>query len=350
MKIAADHFRNAVKDLAGMISGRTTLPVLGCIRLQSSPGALQLTATDLDQWLRLTIPAEGDTFDPVCVPAKALMNVATTAAGSLVLTGSRSALHAVSGFKAKLSVIDAAEFPTDPDVAKSDPVEIPDFAARLDKVKHSMSVDDGRPNLACLHIAYRAGQSVIESTDMRRLACHRLDADAHPEFCIPTAAVKTACKWAGYATRIAKSESHLTMSGDLGGMEFSSHLRLSDLSYPNAQAVLNMETETLGRVQTPDFLAAVQAAGRFADENDLIDINYGPEGIEVIAVGPQGEFRNRIEGKFETSAHRMDYKYLAEALSQCRVEVDLKHSPPPATRLDLLDGPLTQLVMGARKG
>lgn len=349
MNIASDHFKAAVKDLAAVASGRTTLPILSCIHLEKVGDHLRMTATDLDQWLRLQIPAQGDLPKAICAPFSGIQSAAASLRGDVEISIAKDRLKIQSGFTAELPTQAAEEFPTPPDTSKAQAIKVPDLAARIGQVAHAMCADDGKPNLAGIHIAHRAGQSVIEATDGRKLAAVSVEWDGHPELLLPRPAVKLAGHWAPAANDLQLTDSHLILAGDLQGTEFTCALRLLDLRFPNAGAMLGMETKELGRVNSAEFQGLIKAASRFVDENNLVDIEYDPFGITVTTEGPHGKFKDRIDGKYRPSVHRMNCGFLIDSLAQCPIDVELsEHGLENAQSLKLESGNIVQMIAGAR--
>lgn len=60
LTIDARQFASAVSRAQGHIRPAKGMTVLGCLRLAAADGELQIEATDLDLWIRVTVPAQGE--------------------------------------------------------------------------------------------------------------------------------------------------------------------------------------------------------------------------------------------------------------------------------------------------
>jgi DNA polymerase III sliding clamp (beta) subunit (PCNA family) len=52
------NLQEAFKGLAKVVCGKTTLPILACVRLKSENSTLTISGTDLEQWLDYRIRLE----------------------------------------------------------------------------------------------------------------------------------------------------------------------------------------------------------------------------------------------------------------------------------------------------
>ena len=58
IKLSKSELCKAVQGLGKVVCGKTTLPILACVRVKSENGALAISGTDLDQWLEYRIKLE----------------------------------------------------------------------------------------------------------------------------------------------------------------------------------------------------------------------------------------------------------------------------------------------------
>src|SRR5687768_12468344 len=82
--ISVSELKNALPGFSRIINKRTTLPVLGCILFQSKQGQLQLTATNLDDYVSRTIESDGE-FN-AAIPYEALNKILKGCAVTSLLT------------------------------------------------------------------------------------------------------------------------------------------------------------------------------------------------------------------------------------------------------------------------
>ena len=56
VRIMKQNLQEALKGLAKVVCGKTTLPILACVRLKSENSTLTISGTDLEQWLDYRVP------------------------------------------------------------------------------------------------------------------------------------------------------------------------------------------------------------------------------------------------------------------------------------------------------
>ena len=74
--VARQEFQEALGAVSALTGGRTTKPILSCVRLAGQPGALELGATDGEAALRLSLPgAAVERADEAVVSAERLLGI-----------------------------------------------------------------------------------------------------------------------------------------------------------------------------------------------------------------------------------------------------------------------------------
>ena len=65
IRIMKQNLQEAFKGLAKVVCGKTTLPILACVRLKSEDNTLTISGTDLEQWLdyRVQLPENSEPLD-----------------------------------------------------------------------------------------------------------------------------------------------------------------------------------------------------------------------------------------------------------------------------------------------
>lgn len=134
-----------------VVNRKSALPVLSHIKVSTGVGNLVIQACNLDQWLRIVVPAETDGDGAACLPL-----------GACTCKGADT-LEVTSG---KLATLPAAGFPSCPDGTIENEALWSDVSATLRKVSYARSTEDTR---YVLNGVYLAGGKVV-ATDGRRLA------------------------------------------------------------------------------------------------------------------------------------------------------------------------------------
>ena len=175
-----------VADLKPMLPGfskiigkRTTLPILGCVKLMLNPDkSLHIQATNLEQFVtaRLNKPFKGSS-GVMLVPLVELINIVKLCANTdtieLVATAKETVInYPAAGTVIKKSVLhlDVDEFPPDM-VVNEEPVQLDDaFKQALAQAFDCASTDSSRYvlNGACLDVTNKEAHYVV-ATDARHL-------------------------------------------------------------------------------------------------------------------------------------------------------------------------------------
>jgi DNA polymerase III sliding clamp (beta) subunit (PCNA family) len=159
--------RAAIAQLQPVLSGKSSLPVLGAVQFLSAGNETALNCSNMDVWMRQMVPTADSTTDfyDFLLPGRLLHEaLARITADELKLTveGSAAVLRAGS---AKLSLPLITEpFPALPDAEWSKPILIDDLQAKLRLCLPFVGKLPVRP----LNMAVHFGKGRLEACDGRR--------------------------------------------------------------------------------------------------------------------------------------------------------------------------------------
>lgn len=158
-------------------SRAASLPVLSGLRLDVTEGELQVTGTDLELTIQLTVPVHADRTGSAVVPARLVADIVRALpAGAVEVTSADDELTISSG-RSKFAVRPLAlgDYPTlaVPDV---EPVTLgsKQFASALRQVVRAASSDDARAVLTGVQISANEAGVKMVATDSYRLAVRDL--------------------------------------------------------------------------------------------------------------------------------------------------------------------------------
>lgn len=277
-----------------VVARATTTPILTMTRIEAEPGAIVMTANNLDMELRLRVPADTAGEGAICVAARGLRDIASRIGAARAVTlswaddPSRMGIRAGRG-RYTLPASAAADFP---DLAPGEAQArfgLP--AARLEEmlaaVSYAMSADESRYYLcgAYMHAARR------DDADMLRLVAidgHRLSMvdEPAPDGCvdmpgmiIPSRTVgeiARLCRAFDGDARIAASETHVAV--EIGDVRLTS--KLIDATYPDYERLIPRDNRRRATIDAAELSAAVGRGGavltrdhkclRFAFEADRL--------------------------------------------------------------------------------
>jgi len=170
-----------LKAAGSVVPGRPSLPILSNALIVAEGSSIKICATDLDQYIEVTLDAQVEKAGGCCFPLKNLLDtVSEIPGGQICLRHSDADWHLkleseMVGFRGRLATIDSAEFPAPPTFEKNATIDFPvsDLRAFNRRVAFAVSTDQTRLALngICLRKVYKHIEAV--ATDGYRLS--RLD-------------------------------------------------------------------------------------------------------------------------------------------------------------------------------
>lgn len=350
---------------------RSNDPILKRVHLSAIDGNLHIHATDLEQHLRLVVPAPGCNFAPFCVQlAPLLAFIKTSKEPAVVIEYQSGAYASIDG--ANMPAHPAADFPQDYDwTHDGGNVTLANslWMQALDRVTHAAS-DEGVRFYLNGALFDRTAQNEISfvATDGHRLAmqsvvCVGPDATCNP--IVPTSALKNIAHLLGSET--PNETTHLEyVSTDHGAQGvriikngFSYSSVTIDGTYPDYKRVVPNDKEAI-------FLLNVNAAELLGATKSLIAIqpkvkNYfvvlsvdGDQISLALADNAETSLNLTLTGESNVTALRVGFnaKYLIDLAKtfpkDARLTVHMKDAASPA-RITSQDAPgLTYVLMPVR--
>ena len=175
--INTDQLKSALERLCLVVPKRATLPVLENLRWRAAKGHLELTATDLDNHLHISIPFAGEAIDSdvdALVPAKELCQLVKTESAPSLKIRIRNGKCEVSASKRTvvLSCADPNSFPETPDGELKPHGQFlgSAFDAALRRALFCVSTESGRYSTDPLKLELRGSVFRVVGTDGHRLS------------------------------------------------------------------------------------------------------------------------------------------------------------------------------------
>ena len=175
--INTDQLKSALERLCLVVPKRATLPVLENLRWRAAKGHLELTATDLDNHLHISIPFVGEAIDSdvdALVPAKELCQLVKTESAPSLKIRIRNGKCEVSASKRTvvLSCADPNSFPETPDGELKPHGQFlgSAFDAALRRALFCVSTESGRYSTDALKLELRGSVFRVVGTDGHRLS------------------------------------------------------------------------------------------------------------------------------------------------------------------------------------
>jgi DNA polymerase-3 subunit beta len=165
-----DDLKSAIKTLYPVVPNKTTMPILQNILFQSRNGVLELTATNLEQSLTLTLEV-GNVFN-TCIPASTLnelLNAITAPEIDIVQDATSVRVNRNPG-KTTIKTMEASDFPTSEiDIHNIVEIDAQTFAHNIKQCLVSTSEDKSHPIMTGILLRSKDHRLTIASADGFRM-------------------------------------------------------------------------------------------------------------------------------------------------------------------------------------
>ncbi len=338
------------------VASRTTLPITNNVLLATEGGRLKLVATNLAvaivHWIGAKIEEEGS----ITVPARVLNEFVNSLPNDNVemelIPASRSLQVKCARFEARLSGMDADDFPPIPEIDQGVSVRVdPDVLKQaLTRVVFAAATEDSRPVLTGVNVDIEGQTATLAAADGFRLSVDKAqlaEAVAEPiGVIIPARALSEVGRLIGESKdpiKVTVNQAKSQVLFDMGDVRLISQLIQGN--FPNYSQLIPQQHSTKTTVDVEDFLRATRAAAIFArDASGIVRIQMVPSGdgapnarLAVSAKAEEvgddlGEIDAAVEG--EESKIAFNSRYLTDVLAVLgKGEVSLETTNPSSPGL-----------------
>ncbi len=314
------------------VATRTTLPVTNNVLLATEQSRLRLSATNLEIaiscWLGSMVEEEG----AITVPARLLtefVNSLPSEKIDLALADHTLELKCAR-FEARISGIDAEDFPPIPKISGGMTYQIEPDALRLaiNQVVFATASEDTRPVLTGVCAEFEDDTLTLAAADGFRLAVHKAPligpAKEKVEIIIPGRSLSELNRLLAdqrEPIEIAVSQNKSQVLFRMKDVELVSQLIQG--TFPNYRQLIPASYSTRAVISTPEFLRATKTSAIFArDGSGIVRLQITPDGgasgkVSVSARSEQiGDNVGEIDAKVEGEAAKIAFngKYLTDVL------------------------------------
>jgi DNA polymerase-3 subunit beta len=359
--ILKEQFVKSTSLVGQAVSIRPNLPVLGNFLLKTSPGALEITATNLETTISEKIPVKTDEAGETTVPARLLIDLCQVAVGEKISleTEKDNLIVKVGAACANLSTIAPSEFPTPaPFVEEGGLVlERKVWQELVSAVAFCASPEGGRPVLSGILLQATGSTLNLVATDGYRLAKKEVKLKGSLLAIIPARTLSDANK----ALEAQEDETvEIGVNKDKNQLRLQTKdltitTRLLEGDYPNYEQIIPTSFVTELRCSTKELADAIKLASLFAREvGNVVRLETEDKTIKVSAITAQvGEAETRLPASFTDEKIKIAFnsRFLLEALAAFKSK-EIVFSFSGATSAALLRGTedpsLVYLVMPVR--
>lgn len=299
-------FADAVNHVKVGVAVKSTIPQLECLKLELTPGALELTGYDLNFGIQYTIPAETqDTGAFLIAPNLLSGAVSRLSAETVQVTVEDNYRVKLScgGSRLQLSAMTAEEYPQIPEQDKEHTLEVGQdiLKSMVNQTKYATSTSEARPILTGELFELEPGQLHVVAIDGFRLAVRQepLQNEETDSFVVPRVTLERVTSLlsddAETPCTICHGKSNVMFSCN-GYTVFS---RLLEGEFHNYKRSIPDKYETEAIVNTEDIRRSLDRCGLLISGkyNEPVRCTFSEAGLEIVCTTALGELRDTIPAK-----------------------------------------------------
>ena len=339
LKTSKNALVNGLQMGYGIISPRSTVPILSNVLLRADGKKLWLTTTDMEVSVRCAIEAEVSKVGSTTIPARRLLSVVKELSVEEVEIEvddkNAASIRAGSSFF-KIMGLSDDDFPRLPDFKGkfNYTLEQGQFKAMLNNVAYSASSDETRYVLNGVYLKFAGEKMTVVATDGRRLALAEQEVEfpkeAEGEMIIPSKAVNE-------LLHSMKDEGQLKIcaTGNQTMFEFGDTLIVSKLiegSYPNFKQVIPAQSSERVPIEREALLSAVRRVSLLTSEkSNSVKLTFTKNKLKVSVTTPE------VGEAHETMAVKYSGKEMSVAFNPEYLMDPLRHLANDEIYLELSD-------------
>jgi len=335
------------------VATRTTLPITNNVLLTTDEGRLKLAATNLEIaiicWIGAKIEEEGSITIPARLLSEFINSLANDRVDMALAPHSRSLQLKCGRFEARISGLDAEDFPPIPTISDGNAIRIEpeSLHTAISQVVFAAATDDSRPVLTGVHASFEGDALTLAAADGFRLAVHRLPlASTWPE---KTEVIIPARALSELSRLLADQDEPVEVLVNATRSQVLFHLKNVDMvsqliqgTFPNYSQLIPQSYASRAVMDVPEFLRATRSASVFArDSSGIIRLQVEPgeelaPGKVVISAKAEeiGDNVSEIDAAVSGEAAKIAFnaRYLMDVLSvldggQVALETNSPSSP-----------------------
>jgi DNA polymerase-3 subunit beta len=339
LKVSRTAILDVLQILQGIITTRTTLPILANVLLKADKKQLWLTTTDLEVSVKCGVDAEIIKGGASTLPARRLMSIIRELPADDVeidIDEKNTATIKCGSSLFKIMGLSDDEFPPLPDLkdGNSYTVEQGSFKQMLGNIAYGASTDETRYVLNGIYLGMKADKMTMVATDGRRLALIEKDMElpkeAEADMIIPSKAVRELLHALG-------DDGDVKIYGGKNqvAFEFGTTLVVSKLiegAYPNYKQVIPAQSDERVQLERETLLTAVKRVALLtSDKSSSVKLAFGKNKVKISAVTPD------VGEAHETLSIKYSGKEIAVAFNPEYLMDPLRHLTCDEVYLELTD-------------
>jgi DNA polymerase-3 subunit beta len=281
------------------------MPVLSGIRAQLAGNDLQLTGSDTDLTIHVSVVVNGETDGLVVLPGRLASEIVRALpAGAVAVDIDDDEAHITSGrAEFAIRILPAEEYPRLPE-AGGDPLTLSaaNLGAALRQVVPAASADDARPILTGVLLAAESGGLRLVATDSYRLSVRDLPGTAvlaeGQHVLVPSRALSELSRVLPGADMVELRLGERDASFAVGSIRLTT--RLIEGEFPNYRGLIPSSYPNRLTVGREALLEAVRRVKLMAREATPVRMVMRSDGLELVAITQDvGQAHEELDAKYE---------------------------------------------------
>ena len=332
--------QQALQKLSKATPTRSTLPILGCVLIDSGNNKTILKTTDLEISIQVEIPSSLEKSGQAAIPLKTLLEV-TNELPEVRLTievddKNKATISTDVGHYDLMAKI-ADEFPKTPEQKSPTSITIPGKTLKhiIDSTSFAISRDELKPALTGVLLQITEDKTIAVSTDG-----HRLVKQTRGDFGSGgiTADIIVPKKFLSYlSSHLRDQDVELLLAEDHLAARVGSDVvitRIIDESFPNYESVIPKENNKRLVVEKSALLGAIKRVSIFSNKSThQVALSLSSDGCKITTEDPEksSKAQEKIPATFEGEPLVIGYnaEYLKDVVSHIdgeEVAIDLSSS------------------------
>ncbi len=324
LTITRQNLQRGLAAVSASIPGKTTLPVLSNVLIESDDHSLWISGTDLDVSIRVRVPAEVAQGGAITAPGRKLLELTRELPDQPVELQARGHQLEIGcgNSRFKLNGLPSEEFPSLPAMDFEEGWRVSEQALRqlIRATAFAVSTEESRPILNGVYWDLGDRMTMV-ATNGHRLAKMEVAAAGGAEgaagsFIVPPAGL-------AHVERLFDGDGEIEVGRGGNHLGFRSvnqevYTRLIEGRYPNYEQVIPKDNDKVARVDKEAMEAAVRRMAVLAsDQTHRIRMSFESDRVHLDVMTPDlGEAHDELELDYEGEALRIGFNanYLIEVL------------------------------------
>ena len=323
LTITRQNLQRGLAAVSASIPGKTTLPVLSNVLIESEDNSVWISGTDLDVSIRVRVPAEVAQGGAITAPGRKLLELTRELADQPVELRARGHQLEIGcgNSRFKLNSLPSEEFPNLPAMDFEEGWSVSEDSLRqlIRGTAFAVSNEESRPILNGVYWEFGDRMTMV-ATNGHRLAKMEVGAavadGATGAFIVPPAAL-------AQVERLFDGDGEIEVGKGGNHLGFRSanqevYTRLIEGKYPNYEQVIPKDNDKVARVDKEAMEAAVRRMAVLAsDQTHRIRMSFESDRVHLDVMTPDlGEAHDELELDYEGEALRIGFNanYLVEVL------------------------------------